>query len=547
VICLEIKTKILKINPQAPEPELIEQAAQLLREDGIVTIPTETVYGLAGNALNKQAAEKIYKAKGRPSDNPLIVHIADKEDVFKYAKDVPEKALKLFEAFSPGPLTVVLKKKDIIPDSVSGKLDTVALRIPNNNITLSLIRACGFPLAAPSANISGSPSPTDFEHTYKDLYGKVNGLIDGGKCDVGVESTIISLAGDKAELLRPGGITVEQLESVVGSVEIDECILNKMHEDFTPKAPGMKYKHYAPKARVTIVKGNNFTEYINQNSTEKTGVLCFDGEKKLFKAKNVLEYGNAGDSNTQAQNLFRCLRAFDEMEVDEIFARCPQPKGVGLAVYNRLIKAAAYNVVDADSKKMFIIGITGGSGCGKSTVGEIFKSKGFCYIDTDKTAKEITQIGQPALAEIKACFGDVFFENGELDRKALAKIVFSDNERLKQLNKITHKYITEKVINTLEECKNSGVKGAVIDGAALIESKINELCDCCIFVTASVESRLKRIVERDGLTLQEAQRRIGGQKSDDFYKNACDFTIVNDSGTEGLVESVDKILKELKL
>ncbi len=345
---MEVKTKIFKIDPKNPEKYLIEQAADLLIKNGIVTIPTETVYGLAGNALNKEAANKIYMAKGRPSDNPLIVHISDKEDVFKYAKDVPDTALKLFEAFSPGPLTIVLKKQDIIPDSVSGGLDTVALRIPNNNITLSLINACGFPLAAPSANISGSPSPTEFEHTYKDLFGKVEGLIDGGKCNVGVESTIISLAGDKPALLRPGGITVEQLEDIVGELEMDKCILNKADKDFVPKAPGMKYKHYAPKAKVIIVKGNNFTEFINKNSNEKTGVLCFDGEKKLFKTKNVLEYGNEVDSNAQAHNLFNCLRAFDEMEVDKIFARCPKANGVGLAVYNRLIKAAAFNVVDAD-------------------------------------------------------------------------------------------------------------------------------------------------------------------------------------------------------
>ncbi len=196
---------------------------------------------------------------------------------------------------------------------------------------------------------------------------------------------------------------------------------------------------------------------------------------------------------------------------------------------------------------MFIIGITGGSGCGKSTVGEIFEQKGFRYIDTDKTARFITKKGQPALLEIKDYFGNVFFENGELDRKALAKIVFSDNEKLEQLNKITHKYITANLKTELDECEKTGVKGVIIDGAALIESEINKLCDCCIFVTAPVKSRIKRIMARDGLTAEEAQRRIDGQKSDDFYKNACDYTIINDSGIEGLNKSVNEILKELKI
>ena len=345
---MEVKTRIFKINKDNPEDNLIYEVAEILKASGLSTIPTETVYGLAGNALDENAAKKIYAAKGRPSDNPLIVHLADISEIEKYAKNIPETAYILFKAFSPGPLTVILEKKPVIPDSVSGGLPTVALRIPDNLITRKLIIACGFPLAAPSANISGHPSPTKFSHTYKDLYSKVDALIDGGDCDVGVESTIVSLAGDIPVILRPGKVTYEEIKKIIPDIVVDKTVTNKADDKLRPLAPGMKYRHYAPKAPVIIVKGEdeNVFSYINGHTDENTGVLCFDGEIEKFKSGNIKEYGEKNNNSEQAKHLFEGLRAFDDMPVNTIYARCPSDKGVGLAVYNRLVKASGFTIIE---------------------------------------------------------------------------------------------------------------------------------------------------------------------------------------------------------
>lgn len=340
-----METKIYKVVG-ADDP-LIKEAAALLRDGGIVAIPTETVYGLAGNALDGSVTEKIYKAKGRPSDNPLIVHISEYSQWAPLVKEIPETAKALADTFWPGPLTVILPKSDIIPDKVSGGLDTVAVRMPSNEIARKIISEAGVPLAAPSANTSGKPSPTSAKHVIDDLSGKIDAIVDGGDCDVGVESTVISLAVSPPRLLRPGGITPEMLTQVLGEIEIDDAVYNKLAEGQTASSPGMKYKHYSPKAEILLIKAelDAFTEYVKENSTENSAVLCFEGEEKLMPIRSIT-YGKKDDALSQAKNIFDALRRLDEIGADRVFARYPKNDGVGLAVFNRLIRAAAFNQLE---------------------------------------------------------------------------------------------------------------------------------------------------------------------------------------------------------
>lgn len=340
-----METKIYKVT--SAESPLIKEAAELLRKGGIVAIPTETVYGLAGNALDGSVTEKIYKAKGRPSDNPLIVHISEYSQWAPLVKEIPESAKALADKFWPGPLTVILPKSDIIPDKVSGGLDTVAVRMPSDEIARKIISEAGVPLAAPSANTSGKPSPTSAKHVIDDLSEKIDAIVDGGNCDVGVESTVISLAVSPPRLLRPGGITPEMLTEVLGEIEIDDAVYNKLAEGQTAASPGMKYKHYSPKAEILLIKAElaAFTEYVKENSTENSAVLCFEGEEKDMPIRSIT-YGKKDDALSQAKNIFDALRRLDEIGADRVFARYPKNDGVGLAVFNRLIRAAAFNQLE---------------------------------------------------------------------------------------------------------------------------------------------------------------------------------------------------------
>lgn len=339
-----MKTEIFEIH--SPESPLTEKAAELLRRGGIVAIPTETVYGLAGNALDGSVVKKIYEAKGRPSDNPLIVHISDFSQWADLVTEIPDAAKALAEKFWPGPLTVILPKSDIIPKEVSGGLDTVAVRMPSDEIARGIIEKAGVPLAAPSANTSGKPSPTSAKHVIGDLMGKVDAIVDGGNCNVGVESTVISLAVSPPRLLRPGGITPEMLTQVLGEIEIDDAVYNKLAEGKEAASPGMKYKHYSPKAEILLIKSelDTFMEYARENATVNSAVLCFEGEEKLMPIRSVT-YGRRDDALSQAKNIFDALRTLDEIGADKVFARCPLSDGVGLAVFNRLIRAAGFNEI----------------------------------------------------------------------------------------------------------------------------------------------------------------------------------------------------------
>lgn len=322
-------------------------AGDIIKNGGLVAFPTETVYGLGANALDGEAVKEIFKAKGRPADNPLIVHISKIDQWKPLVTEIPESALKLAKAFWPGPLTVILKKTSLVPEETSGRLDTVAVRMPSDETARRLIDAAGVPIAAPSANTSGKPSPTSARHVFEDMDGKIDAIIDGESCSVGVESTVITLATKAPTLLRPGGITPEMLEGVLGKIEIDDAVYSKLKDGVKAASPGMKYKHYSPKAKVTLVKGafEKFSRYVASVQDENTVALVFDGEEKKLSVKSI-PYGKEDDCGAQARNIFSALRKVDEMGASSAYVRYPKREGVGLAVYNRLIRAAAFEVVE---------------------------------------------------------------------------------------------------------------------------------------------------------------------------------------------------------
>ena len=324
----------------------IDIAADIIKNGGLVAIPTETVYGLAANALDGKAVSKIFKAKGRPMDNPLIVHVSCIEEIDKLVSEIPPQAKKLANTFWPGPITIILKRSNIIPAEVSAGLDTVAIRLPNNDVTRKLIKIAGVPLAAPSANTSGSPSPTSANHVLHDLDGKIDAILDAGDCRVGLESTVITLTSPVPTLLRPGGITVEELRNVLGNVEIDKAVIDKIDSLETVSSPGMKYKHYSPKTKIIIVDGDNesFIKYVNSCSSDKVAALCYIDDQPKLNVKTVT-FGKMNDYNMQASELFSALRKIDDLNVNIVYARCPKKSGVGLAVYNRLIRAAGFEVI----------------------------------------------------------------------------------------------------------------------------------------------------------------------------------------------------------
>ena len=338
-----METKLLRDTEQD-----IRTAAAILRAGGLVGIPTETVYGLGANGLSSAAVGKIFAAKGRPQDNPLILHVPDASWLARYCREVPDSAYTLAARFWPGPLTMILPRKDVVPDAVTAGLDTVGIRCPNHPVTLAIIRAADVPVAAPSGNTSGRPSPTRAEHMVEDMAGKIDAIVDGGPCGVGVESTIIDLTCTPPRLLRPGGLPLEALEEVLGEVAVDAALLRPLGAGEKPKAPGMKYRHYAPKAPVTVVLGepSATADYIAAHLGEHTGVICFDEWAGRFAGHVVENIGSAARKDEQARRVFDALRAFDHTDVTEIYAQCPHEDGLGLAVANRLKKAAGFHVVE---------------------------------------------------------------------------------------------------------------------------------------------------------------------------------------------------------
>lgn len=342
-----IKTRLLGCSA-----EELRIAAQLLRSGELIAIPTETVYGLAANALDTQAVARIFTAKGRPQDNPLIVHIACFEELFPLVSEIPDTARTLASAFWPGPLTIILRRSALVPASVSAGLSTVAVRMPFHPVARAIIREAGLPLAAPSANLSGSPSPTTVERVMADMNGRITAVVDGGECSVGLESTVVDLTGPRLRLLRPGGVTVSALEAVTGqSVEVDPAVTHALRKGDVAASPGMKYKHYAPKAHVVLVKGSPqaYAAYVNEKaaSGEVAVALCFDEEAASLKIPSIT-YGRRNDPAEQAHRLFEALRRLDDRKASLVYAACPEPDGLGLAVYNRLLRAAGFEVISLD-------------------------------------------------------------------------------------------------------------------------------------------------------------------------------------------------------
>jgi L-threonylcarbamoyladenylate synthase len=355
-----MNTKIIRIEELSVEQVELQEAAIILRQGGLVAFPTETVYGLGANALDSEAAHKIYEAKGRPSDNPLIVHISKVSDMELLAREIPDKAYQLAEVFWPGPLTIILKKKDCVPSGTTGGLNTVAIRLPANLIARSLIAQSGVFVAAPSANLSGKPSPTKAEHVIKDMNGKIDMIIDGGMATLGLESTIIDLSDGNPVILRPGCITKSMLENVIGPVEIDPVILNQNPDpQAAPKAPGMKYRHYAPEGKLTIYEGDTATviSAINQKVKDKldsgkcVGIIATDETKALYQYGIVKTIGSRKDEASIAAGLYAILREFDELHAEYIYTESFADNSLGHAIMNRLLKAAGYRVVRVTDKE----------------------------------------------------------------------------------------------------------------------------------------------------------------------------------------------------
>lgn len=351
-------TRIFKITDEnrnmSIAREAVKEAGKILRDGGLVAFPTETVYGLGGDALNPESSRKIYAAKGRPSDNPLIVHICRWEDIGPIVKNIPETAEKLGKVFWPGPLTMILEKSDRVPEETTGGLSTVAVRMPSDLTALSLIREAGGYVAAPSANASGRPSPTLAKHVEEDLGGRIEMILDGGQACIGLESTIVDLTEEVPIILRPGYITKEMLGEVLGKVETDRAVLPE-GSDFAPKAPGMKYRHYAPRAELTIIAGEEeaVVKRINEllEKAEKKGirggVIATDATAGRYRAALVKSVGSRGQEEETARELYRILREFDEEEVDVIYSEAFEESGIGQAVMNRLLKAAGHHMEKA--------------------------------------------------------------------------------------------------------------------------------------------------------------------------------------------------------
>ena len=327
-------------------------AAQIIRQGGLVAIPTETVYGLGANGMDESAVAKIFQAKGRPQDNPLILHLYGPEQMVDYCENIPESAWLLAKTFWPGPLTIVLPAKDNVPKRTTGGLSTVAVRCPDSPITRQIIRLAGVPLAAPSANISGKPSTTTAEHVRHDHDGRIDAIVDGGPCRVGVESTIIDLTEERPRLLRPGGVTPEQLLEVLGDLVVDKAVTAKIDNDTVVKAPGMKYRHYAPQSQVIIVAGSKekAAKYIHAHFVPGDRVLCFREELPLYRGCDPLAYGREADVDSLSAGLFAALRELDDPNVGTVYARCPQGGGVAYAVQNRLNKAAGFCIVNTEEE-----------------------------------------------------------------------------------------------------------------------------------------------------------------------------------------------------
>ena len=504
----------------------IEQAGAVIRAGGLVAFPTETVYGLGANALDADAARRIFAAKGRPQDNPLIAHIADLAMLDELCHDIPDTARRIAERFWPGPLTMALPKRAVVPDTVTAGLQTVGIRFPSHPVAQALIRAAGVPIAAPSANRSGKPSPTTFAHVFADMNGRIDGIIDGGNAEVGVESTFIEFVNGKVRILRPGYITPEDLAEVVGAenVEIDGAVLRGLSENEHPRSPGMKYRHYAPSAPVIAVLGANgdCAREIRRGVRGHTGaaaIVC-DEYVDLIPCE-TLRVGRYGDYAAQAHRLFDALRELDRPDVE-----------------------AGSPVVNA--RHLTVLGLTGATGAGKGVVSHALADAGAKIIDCDAVYHEMLAHDAAMLADLQAEF-PAAFEEGRLDRKALGRIVFRDSAKLERLNAVVHPHIRRRIAALLDELETQETALAVLDAPTLFESGADQTCDFTLGVTADPDVRAARIMARDGLDADYAALRIRAGKPDGYYSAKCDFMIENNGAPEDAECAARAVLKKVIL
>ena len=523
----------------------IEEAAAILRRGGLLGIPTETVYGLGADGLNEDAVRRIFLAKGRPQDNPLILHVPDAGWLERCCTDIPPAAYALAERFWPGPLTMILPRRDCVPLRTTGGLDTVGVRCPDHPVTRAIIAAADTPVAAPSGNTSGRPSPTCARHMMEDMMGKIDGIVDGGDCAVGVESTIIDLTVQLPRLLRPGGLPLEELEAVLGEVAVDKAVRQRLGDGEKAKAPGMKYRHYAPRAAVTVVTGTprRSAAYIREHLPAGAGVICFDEYAPLFAGHIVHRLGSQEDKLAQARHVFDALRTFDDTDVTAIFAQCPDESGLGLAVGNRLKKAAGFHTVDASP---LVIGFTGPTGAGKTSALRALERLGGLVLDCDAVYHDLLRTDGTLRDAITGTFGQVFAPDGTLDRQRLGTVVFSDPAALDTLNRIIYARLPRELLRRMDE-SSAPVVG--IDAINLVESGLCRLCRRTVAVLAPSEQRVRRIMARDGIPEEYARLRVQAQKDDEFYRTHCTDTLFNDCADAAAFEdaayaALHRILKE---
>ena len=515
----------------------IRTAAQLLQQGRAVGIPTETVYGLAADARDPAAVASIFEAKGRPQDNPLIVHIASMEQLAPLVQEIPPLARKLAKAFWPGPLTMIFRRADTLPASVSAGLPTVAIRMPSHPVARKLILRSGCPLAAPSANTSGRPSPTTAGHVLDDLGGRIAAVVDAGPCSVGVESTVIDVTTQPVRLYRPGAVTVEMLETVAGPVEVSHAVTENLAPGEKALSPGMKYKHYAPRAAVGIITGTPraYVDFVNRHAGPGVTALCFEQDAPRLRVPTVC-YGSRGNDLSQAQELFDALRELDRIDARTVYAACPHTAGVGLAVYNRLLRAAGFAVRTLP----FVIGLTGPTGAGKGEVARRLAEQGCRHVDTDRLAHQATEPGSPCLQELAQAFSpQILRPDGSLDRAGLAERAFRTEEGRRTLNAIVHPYVTEQVQNILEQATEPFV---VIDAPLLFEAQMHRICDVTVAVLADASERRRRIRERDHLAEEAAALRMQAQPDDEFYLQRADVVLRNDDTLDTLFARTDALL-----
>ncbi|MBR2327043.1 MAG: threonylcarbamoyl-AMP synthase [Clostridia bacterium] len=528
---METRHFLLQNATKTEYENAINEIALILKSGGLVAVPTETVYGLAASALCEDAVKNIFTVKGRPQDNPLIVHVASPCDMEKYAASVPPLAKKAIEAFMPGPFTAILPKKSVIPSVTTAGMDSVAIRCPSHKIMHDIIDRLGEPIAAPSANLSGKPSPTDFSHCVNDLEGRVEGIVDGGASEVGVESTVVSFLTEKAVICRPGAVTFEMLCDVLGKDNVTDVSDEKTDK---PISPGMKYRHYSPSVPLYTVSGEGAADYIKQRAQNEKGIGFIGFSESKSEGARFFDFGSVKKPREQLARLFAILREADNEKESLSLLLCERPdkKGEGSAALNRLSRAASHKNIEIPVKMPKIIAITGKSGSGKSSVGSLAaKELDFGYIDCDRVANEVIWSFAPLTERIK----EEFEVNG---RSELSKKVFANKDLLLRLNFLSLPVVISEIDRLIFELVKSGKRGVIVDGATVIESGFSRRADKTVFIKADKDTAISRIMKRDGIEKDAALARINAQKLDGFYGEASDVTVENNGAVSDAVAAL---------